>query len=146
MSTPAPSPPLPAWNPARIVPLAGHCQVMPPTLRVAPGDGVGAVAAGGAACAGGGAVEPGATVAVIGAVADADSAGATPFALMVCVVTGPNTGCEGCVDAGCPGVGNGAFVIVLVVTTVVPAATGPAGGTDGVDDAFSFNTWPGRMV
>jgi hypothetical protein len=118
---------------------------MPSTLRVAPGGGVGVVATGGAACAGGGgAVELGATVAAIGGAVDADSAGATPLAVMVCVVTGPNTGSEGCVGAGCPYVGDGAFVALLVVAIDAPAATAPAGGADGV--AFSFNTCPGWIV
>jgi hypothetical protein len=121
---------------------------MPSTLRVAPGGGVGVVATtGGAACAGGGgAVELGATMAAIGAAVDADSAGATPFAVMVCVVTGPNTGSEGCVGAGCPYVGDGAFVTVLVVAIVAPAVTAPAGGADGVVEGFSFKTCPGRIV
>src|SRR5690348_18171314 len=53
MSTPAPSPPLPEWKPPRTSPLAGHRQVMPATVRVAPGGGVGVAAAAAAGGAGG---------------------------------------------------------------------------------------------
>src|SRR6185437_9430397 len=111
MLRPAPSPPPPAWNPPIILPFAGHCQVMPPALRVAPGGGVGTAGweAGGWATgcaiptAGSAAVAVEGTddAAVAGFVAiDSDSAGATPFPVMDCGVTGPKTGAEGCVAAG----------------------------------------------
>src|SRR5690242_9754555 len=145
MSTPAPSPPLPAWKPPTTLPLAGHCQVMPSALRVAPGGGVGVAATAGCAgvCSvgGSGLVVGGATVVAMGGPADADPAGATPLAVIVCVVTGPNTGAEGC---GFGWVARGA-VVVVVVTTVVPAATAPVGAAVA-EDAFNLSTCPGWIV
>ena len=74
--------------------------------------------------------------------AEEDPAGATPLAVMACVVTGPNTGSGGCAGAGCAGAGG----CVVVVTTVVPAATDPVDDAGAADAAFSFSTCPGWIV
>src|SRR6185437_194216 len=147
MLSPAPSPPPPAWNPPITLPLAGHCQVMPPALRVAPGAGVGT-----AGCTTGGwATGCGIPAAVVaggmdgmGAVAiDSDSAGATPVPVMDCVVTGPNTGAAGCAVAGacvtgCATIGAGAGTALL--GTAVPAAMFPEA------DGLSLSTCPGWIT
>src|SRR6185437_15190693 len=147
MLSPAPSPPPPAWNPPITLPLAGHCQVTPPELRVAPGAGVGTEA-----CATGGRATgcgiPAAVVAVgmdgTGAVAtDSDSAGATPLPVMDCVVTGPNTGAEGCAAAavcvtGCGATGTDTGAELFAIAA--PAARFPAG------DGFSLSTCPGWIT
>src|SRR6185437_5924510 len=144
MLRPAPSPPPPASNPPTTLPFAGHCQVMPPALRVAPGGGVGTAgcAAGGGTVVGAAAVAAGTTDAAGAATVDSDSVGATPFPVMDCVLTGPNTGAEGCVVAGACVTGRGGTV--AGAGAVLPATAGPVAST--ADVGFNFNTCPGWIT
>jgi hypothetical protein len=67
-----------------------------------------------------------------------DCAGATPFDVMLCVVTGPNTGAPGCV-AGAP---VAPCDVDAVATTSLPATTVVPAACEGC----SFNTWPGWIT
>src|SRR5690348_2403856 len=171
MSTPAPSPPLPEWKPPRTSPLAGHRQVMPATVRVAPGGGVGVAAAtGGAGGAAGAATTGGGTAPAVGrfpaAAVDAGVAGATPLPVRVWVVTGPNTGAAGAAGEDCAGA-TPFDVKVCVVTGPNTGAAGCVAGAPatpcelGADaatglpaatvapaacDDCSFKTWPGWIT
>src|SRR5579875_2425599 len=128
MSSPAPSPPLPALNPPMTFPPAGHCHAMPATVRDLPGgmgpDG-GAVVCG---CAG------------AAAPAVEEAAGATPAAVTVCVITGPNTGAA----SGCADVEGGGDCVVTVVT--FSPAKALAGAVAGADSPPSFSIWPGWIT
>src|SRR5579875_3091171 len=144
MSSPAPSPPLPALNPPMTFPPAGHCHAMPATVRDLPGgmgpDG-GAVVCG---CAGAAVVAAAATVEAetAGAAAPAveEAAGATPAAVTVCVITGPNTGAA----SGCADIEGGGDCVVTVVT--FSPAKALAGAVAGADSPPSFSIWPGWIT